>query len=201
MLSTVTVAPEALFGPRMTIEEWAALPDEVPGEYVEGRLVEEEVPDFIHEVLLMWLGQQLANWGDARGAIVGGSVGKYGVSDSRGRKPDLSVFFRGRRPPARGLCPSRRMRQPPDVAVEVISSSKRDQRREREEKMAEYAAFGVRFYWLLDPQRRTFEIFALAGDDYERTVHACGGIVQATGCEGLELDLDAMWAKADELED
>jgi len=47
---------EALLGPQMTLEEWTELPDDVPGEFVDGRLVEEETPNVVHEVIVMWLG-------------------------------------------------------------------------------------------------------------------------------------------------
>jgi Uma2 family endonuclease len=188
--------PEAELGPLMTLEEWADLPDEVPGEFVNGRLVEEEVPDYLHEVLIAWLVWTLGNWGYERGVIVGGSGAKFGISPIRGRKPDLSVFFPGRRPPARGL-----VRNQPDIAVEVVSSSRRDQRRDREEKMAEYADFGIPYYWIVDPQQRRFEVYGLAADGAYRCAVAQANGVLATvpGCDGLSLDLDVMWAKVDEL--
>ncbi|HEY6556743.1 MAG TPA: Uma2 family endonuclease [Polyangiaceae bacterium] len=195
MMSQPAVS-EAELGPLMTLEEWAELPDEVPGEFVNGRLVEEEVPDYLHEVLIAWLVWTLGSWGYERGVIVGGSGAKFGISPIRGRKPDLSVFLPGRRPPARGL-----VRNQPDIAVEVVSSSRRDQRRDREEKMAEYAEFGIPYYWIVDPQQRRFEVYVLnANGAYERAVaEATGLIANVPGCDGLSLDLDAMWAKADEL--
>ena len=187
---------EAELGPLMTLEEWADLPDEVPGEFVNGRLVEEEVPDYLHEVLIAWLARMLGNWGEPRGAIVGGSGAKFGISSIRGRKPDLSVYLKGRRPPARGL-----VRNQPDMAVEVVSSGRRDQRRDRVEKMAEYAGFGIPYYWIVDPQQRRFEVYALdASGTYHCAVSQANGVVGTVpGCDGLSLDLDAMWAKADEL--
>ncbi len=40
----------------------------------------------------------------------------------------------------------------------------RDRRRDRIEKLREYAAFRVRWYWLIDPEARSLEILKL-GDD------------------------------------
>ena len=187
---------DSLLGPRMTLEEWAELPDAVPGEFVDGRLVEEEMPDLVHEVIVMWLGHVFLSWAEKSKAIVGGSDAKFAVSRDRGRKPDATVFLSGKRPPRRGV-----VRLPPDIAIEVVSPSRRDEQRDREEKLAEYAAFGVRWYWIVDPERRSVEIHAL-GDDgtYTLAVERARGVLeQIPGCPGLELDVDTLWSKADAL--
>jgi len=188
---------DAQLGPRMSIEEWSDLPADVPGEIVEGRLVEEEMPDYIHEVIVVWLARMLANWGDERGAIVGGSDAKFAVARSRGRKPDVSVFLSGSpRPPRRGV-----VRVPPDIAIEVLSLGERDERRDRVEKAEEYAAFGIRWYWIVDPESRALEIRERSSDSrYQLLLRATDGRVTGVpGCPGLELDLDALWAKTDAL--
>lgn len=188
---------DQLLGPRITLDEWSDLPEDVPGEFIDGRLVEEEVPDYVHEVLVAWLARMLGNWAEVAGAIVGGSDAKLATSATRGRKADLTVYFAGRRPPARGI-----VRLAPDIAVEVVSPSARDRRRDREEKMGEYADFGIRFYWLIDPERRTLEIYErTARGDYASRRQAGHGLLESIpGCPGLTLDLDAMWSKADALE-
>ena len=38
----------------MTFEEWAAMDEDEPGELVDGRLEEEEVPDTMHEMIVTW---------------------------------------------------------------------------------------------------------------------------------------------------
>lgn len=94
------------------------------------------------------------------------------------------------------------MRVPPDIVVEVVSPSPRDERRDRIEKMDEYAAFGVRFYWLFDPSIQSLEIFGLTGSRYARAARATeGALHHVPGCEGLTIDLDEIWDEISELEE
>jgi Uma2 family endonuclease len=180
----------------MSLAEWARLPEDEPGELVEERLVEEEVPDAVHETIVRWLLVALSTWIVPRGGLSFGSELKYAVQSTRGRKPDLSAYFPGRVPPRRGL-----VRVPPDLMIEIVSPSPRDARRDRVEKLGEYAAFGVRFYWIVDPGLRLLEIYELG--DNGRYQHALGAgdgeIASIPGCDGLTLDLDAMWAELDRL--
>lgn len=182
---------------RMTVHAWAALPEDAPGELRDGLLEEEEVPDLTHETAVLWLGALLRAWAVALGGFAFGSEVKYALSHLGGRKPDLSVFFAGRPAlPRRGS-----VTVPPDLAVEVVSPSPADQRRDRITKLAEYAAFGVRFYWLLDPSARTLEILELGSDG--RYVHVLGAaegrLSEIPGCAGLTLDLDELWREIDRL--
>lgn len=170
--------------------------EDEPGEIVDGRLEEEELADSPHEVVVSVLLRVLLSWAHLRRGFVLSSEVKYALTSRRGRKPDISVFFtRDRKLPRRGAA-----RIPPDVAVEVASPRPRDRRRDRIEKLREYAVFGVRWYWLVDPEARSLEILKL-GDDghYVHTLDAAEGIVEVPGCEGLSLDLDALWREIDEM--
>lgn len=55
----------------------------------------------------------------------------------------------------------------------------------------------MRWYWLLDPALGSFEVFELtANGTYARVLAATEGTVEAVpGCEGLVLDLDALWSE------
>lgn len=175
----------------MTLREWANLPDDVEGELVDGRLVEEEMPDRHHERAVLWLGTRLLTFLEDRGGEVVGSEIKYGVAPRRGRKPDLSVFFPGG-PHVEGN--ARVTMVPPDLMVEVITSTPRDTARDRIDKAREYALFGVRWYWLVDAAAQTIEILELGSKHrYTRFTAANAGKLKVPGCRGLELDLDALW--------
>ena len=178
-------------GQAMTLDEWAAMPEDEPGELVDGRLEEEEVPDLVHETVVAWLIWVFKGWLGRRGFVFG-SEAKYAVRANRGRKPDVAVYLDpdGHRLPRYGI-----VRIPPDIAVEVVSPTPRDERRDRIEKMDEYAAFGVRFYWILDPGLQSLEIFELAGGRYARAARATEGRMELVpGCAGLTVDLDDLWA-------
>jgi Uma2 family endonuclease len=93
------------------------------------------------------------------------------------------------------------VRRAPDVMIEVVSPRPRDVHRDRIEKLRDYATFGVRWYWLLDPATRMLEIFELGPDGrYAWTQGAAEGRLDAVpGCEGLVLDLGDLWTELDRL--
>lgn len=181
----------------MTIDEWASLPEDEPGELVDGCIEEEETPDLAHESAVSWLIGVFRAWAIPRGGFVFGSEAKFAVGPQKGRKPDVTVYLPGGPTlPRRGV-----VRVPPDIAVEVVSPTPRDSRRDRIDKLADYARFGVRYYWLIDPEARTLEILELGSDG--RYVHGLGGsegiVTAVPGCPDLSLDLQALWTEIDRL--
>lgn len=183
--------------PEMTLAQWADMAEDEPGELVDGRLVEEEDVGALHDAIAAWFVWVLKSWLASRGGFVLVSDTRFGVSARRGRKPDVSVYFAGRKPQAQGLVTT-----PPDIMIEVISARPKDARRDRVEKTNEYAGFGVRFYWIVDPALRSFEVFELGADGrYVKALGVASGVVnEVPGCEGLRIDLDALWSEASRLE-
>lgn len=68
----------------------------------------------------------------------------------------------------------------PDLVVEVLSPATRET--DRGEKLFEYAKAGVHEYWLVDPEKRTIEVYALHGHVYEPVAlsreRACSKILE-----------------------
>ena len=65
--------PERTGSKPLSLAEWAALPEDEPGELVDGHLTEEEVPEYVHELVVGWLIHALWAWGVPRG----GPDGRY----------------------------------------------------------------------------------------------------------------------------
>jgi Uma2 family endonuclease len=75
-------------------------------------------------------------------------------------------------------------------------------RRDPVEKLDDYAVFGVRWYWLIDPAARILEIYELGTDG--RYARACAAtdamLTDVPGCPGLTIALPALWARLDRLQ-
>ena len=190
--------PAPPVGRALSLEEWLALDEDEPGEWVDGELVGEEMPDATHELVVSLLIQAVGAWLRGRGFVFGSEL-KLLTGKARGRKPDLAIVLPGSKAPPR----SGPWREPPDILVEVVTPTPRDERRDRIEKMAEYARFGVRYYWLVDPALAAFEIFERTAEgNYQKLVGVTAGVIEAVpGCPGLSIDVDALWAELSRLGD
>ena len=195
--SPVLMPRDEAVGPAMSLDEWAQLPEDEPGELVDGHLSEEEMPRAIHELTVSWLIVLIGSWLKGRGGFVFPSELKLKVSERSGRKPDLSVVLPGSAAPAKQAV---LLKTPPDTVVEIVTPTKRDERRDRIEKMTDYARAGIRFYWIVDPALGSFEVFELGeGQRYARALGATKGTVTPPGCDGLLIDLDELWTELDRL--
>lgn len=180
--------------------------DRAPGadlELVDGVVVEGEMPNRRHQIVLARLHALLDPWAEGMG---GGAwmnpemrLGEHDV-----RQPDLIAWWSGQDVPMDAM-----MRAVPDLVVEVISPQPRDVRRDREEKLAQYCAFGVPHYWTVEPLHRTFVAYlrqlsrtatpvgpaAQRRWEYARVVLATTGIVTPFGAPAI--DVDALWRDLD----
>ncbi|WP_394850617.1 Uma2 family endonuclease [Pendulispora brunnea] len=184
-------------GRALTLEEWANLDEDEQGELVDGYLVEEEMPDPVHELAVAWLIMLFGVWLRGRGGFVMASEVKLRVGPKRGRKADVVVYLPGSpAPPRHGV-----LTKAPDILVEIVTPTPRDVRRDRVDKMREYESIGVRYYWLLDPAIGTLEIFELGPQGkYVRAVAQTeGSIDPVPGCPGLTLNIDELWSELERL--
>jgi Uma2 family endonuclease len=83
---------------------------------------------------------------------------------------------------------------PPDLVIEIPSSGtrKRDERLKRDR----YAHFGVREYWIVDPELETIKVFELGADGYGSPRELAlerGETLASPMLPGLELPLDQIF--------
>jgi Uma2 family endonuclease len=82
----------------------------------------------------------------------------------------------------------------PTIAIEFVSNSQRDRKRDFIEKREEYAAAGVREYWIIARFRRSMTVFC--GTETEHIV-AEGETYKTKLLPGFELQLSRLLEIAD----
>ena len=120
------------------------------------------IPDFLQAMTLDDLREQLSAYRRAHPQriklIGGGGEAKVTIDATESeRHPDLSVYCSAPPAPAR---------QPwdtwiPEIVVEVVSASSR--KRDYDIKPAEYLTFGIKEYWIIDPEKQHAVIHSRVG--------------------------------------
>jgi Uma2 family endonuclease len=150
-----------------TYAELLALDNEHGAEIYDGELVIMTAPKYRHQRalrrLLLILEPFVQQQGDG-GEFFYPPHDLY-VSPREVYEPDLSFVAKARFAQEQVISEDDgRMLVPPDLIVEIISPS--TARRDRVDKFNAYAAFGVRHYWLIDPDECILQAFVLDNGRY-----------------------------------
>ena len=79
---------------------------------------------------------------------------------------------------------------PPLLVVEVVSPGKRNRDRDYRFKRSEYAARGIAYYWIIDPQEQKFICLELKNGLYEESVfNNARDVILLTAPFAIEIDL------------
>jgi len=175
------------YGLRMTAEEYFAIEDDgFRYELVDGVVCMSPSPTPKHQALIVEITTQLGIY--LRSSPVGQAFPEVDVHLGKGPdggdlvyRPDI-VFIRSER-----LEEIRdHISGPPDVVVEIISSSSR--RYDSETKKDDYERCSVREYWLIDPERKTMTFYRLQDERYA-VVSPDGDRFTSEAVPGFTLDL------------
>jgi Uma2 family endonuclease len=108
--------------------------------------------------------------------------------DDEVRVPDL-LYYGPERVPDAGDRPNDAV---PDLCIEILSPS--NARADRVEKFQLYQAKGVKYYWIVDPEERTIEAYALEGGRYVTAGRgAVDQVVKLPPFPALEIALAKLW--------
>ncbi len=92
-------------------------------------------------------------------------------------------------------------RDTPTIAVEFVSSRRRDRVRDYEVKQQEYGAIGVAEYWIIDRFRRTMTVVQYVDGQATESVVIEGQVYTTERLPGFGLAVQRLFAEADMLED
>lgn len=154
----VPVAEPALQRRRMSWEEYLALPDRPRAEWLDGEVVRSPQVGFTHGSATARLIRLLITHLPALHVVT--EVGLW-LPGNRLRGPDVMVVDR--------VPDDTWVSDAPVLVAEVLSPSTRTEDTVR--KSTEYAAAGIGQYWLVDPDLRTVDVFALVDGGWEPLLH------------------------------
>ena len=145
--------------PLLTIADLDAMPDDGNRyELFEGEIFVSRAPSLSHQRALINLATLIKNYLEQN--PVGEVVPTPGVifDDFNGAIPDI-VFISNQQVSRIGT--GERIREAPELIVEIVSPGTENARRDREVKRQVFGKHGVKEYWIADPEARTFEIYRL----------------------------------------
>lgn len=145
-----------------TYAEWEKQPETLqPTELWNGELIVSPAPTPDHQRIVMKLGFAMNSFVEARelGTIYLSPIDVV-LSDHRVMQPDIVFVAK-----ENGSIVQKAVQGAPDLAVEVVSEG--SWRRDRIDKKALYEQFGVKEYWIVDPEARMIEIFVLTEEGYK----------------------------------
>ncbi|HHW75298.1 MAG TPA: helix-turn-helix domain-containing protein [Firmicutes bacterium] len=177
---------------KYTYQDYLKMPEE-PGyrfEIIEGMLIREPSPNVMHQRVSRRLMRILEDYfweTDSRGEVFGAPLDTT-FGDMTVVQPDLFYVSAEQE----DIIKETRIDGAPTLVVEIISPSSR--RKDRLQKMQLYQKAAVKHYWIVDPEEKTLECFALQGSLY--SLVACGmerDMVEHPNFKGLSLDLSRLW--------
>jgi Uma2 family endonuclease len=145
--------------PLVTIDDLESLPDDGNRyEVIEGELFMSRAAGLTHQGVSGNLYHSFRNYLDVH--PIGRVLSTPGIlfSEIDSVIPDI-VFFTNER--AALIVSGERLIAAPDLIVEIVSPGRDNERRDRVAKRQLYGKFGVREYWIVDPQLRTIEVATL----------------------------------------
>ena len=151
---------------KLDYSDYAAIPpDRNRYEILEGELFVTPAPNPNHQRVSKRLQRQLESYFEAggRGEVFNAPIDLI-LSPHDVVQPDLVVVTDPKQVSARGI------EGPPALVVEVLSPSSRQT--DTSAKAKRYAAFGVRHYWIVDPDARCIQCYQLAEDGYHLALEA-----------------------------
>lgn len=175
---------------RMSYEDFLRLGADVHGDWIDGRVrLQERAETERHSDVLGFVAALMRTYVGARcGGRVLTLFQMRATPDLPSREVDLLYLA----PECRGRLRERFVDGPADLVVEVVSDESR--RRDREQKVREYEAGGVRECWLIDTVLEQADLYRLdAGGRYEQVASGRYAVLRSEVVPGMRFRAEWFW--------
>lgn len=161
---------------RCTYDELVAEMEETnqPHELWDGELIMAPAPFFSHQKITLRFYRMLDDWVTERGLgeVIASPIDVV-LSPHRMVQPDVAFIAKERL----GII-ERVIRGPADLVAEVVSLGGRS--RDRIEKRDLYEQYGVKEYWIIDPEPKTVDVLWMVNSRYELAMRCGAGDTAAS---------------------
>lgn len=145
----------------LTYNDYASLDDDMRYELVKGNLeLMSPAPSTIHQLFISNLNRQIDLTCKSDYFIFFAPIDVI-LSSTEVRQPDFAMVSRNRM----DILTKRGIEGPPDLVVEITSPT--SVKRDKIDKLATYAQYGIPEYWIVDPGMEALEQYLLKKDRYE----------------------------------
>lgn len=111
-------------------------------------------------------------------------------------EPDICFFGKDK---SKDFSPVQMQFPAPDFVVEVLSPS--TEQHDRETKFQDYAAHGIREYWIVDPKHEMIEQYILQNEEYELFLKSKDGTIESVVLPEFKIQIRAAFDEQTNLEE
>lgn len=176
-----------------SVEAYLELPGNLLVEFSDGHIEVLPMPTLAHQFIALYLYRLLSAFVESNqlGWVLAAPL-PMRLDPRTYREPDV-IFLSAERPERRaGDYPDGA-----DLVMEVVSGGRADRRRDLVTKRAEYAAAGIRGYWIVDPEKETITVLRLEGDTYVEHGHFREGEATSALLPGFAAPVAGVFAAAE----
>lgn len=173
-----------------TYADYALLPEGAPYQLIGGKLIMTPAPATYHQIISMRLGSRLANFVTEKdiGLVLFAPVDVY-FEEKECYQPDIIFITKERF----SLIEPAKINGAPDLVIEILSPSTAYY--DMKKKARTYARYGVKEYWLVDPEEQSIEVYAGEEGKFVLDQKVEGeGKVKSLTLKGLEIEIKEIFA-------
>ena len=170
---------------KFTYNDYLQLPEDKRYELTEGEFFMVPSPSYQHQAISKELFRALDNYvrSHSLGEVLYAPLDIL-LSEVNVLQPDLLFISKERL----GIITDKNIQGAPDLVVEILSPATAQRDKELKQKL--YAKFGVREYWVADPNTKTIEVMSLAEEGFESVgTYQEGTILESPLLRGLSIEV------------